>query len=136
MTRATAVVWLGVAVHAGLVIHRAWDELTDAYVVQGLFRTYRPPGPQPDGWLVDPRPGDLATEITARYGPASPASAPAPSPTAWAAWLAARGLSPRPATGFAGPDEPPRLIFLASGEIRLQTGRFQGQAVLFDPPAG
>ncbi|MCA9528310.1 MAG: hypothetical protein KC549_18625 [Myxococcales bacterium] len=136
MTRATAGVWLLLGLHGALVTRQAWLELHDSYEIQGLFRMYRPPRLTAEGWLIDPRPGDLAAEIAERYGPAGADGAPPPTLDGWQGWLGEHGFATAFATGFGGPEDPPRLVFLPGDRVVLQTGRFRGQAVLFDPAQG
>ena len=63
---------------AGVVVVRAYGEVTTRPVVQGLVRTWRPP--EPDGPLngpvIDPRGTSLAEELRARYGIDVPTAAP------------------------------------------------------------
>lgn len=139
--------WLFMGCYIAWVGQRAWADLTDEYVVQGLFRTYQPPRETPDGWLIDVRPGDLLSEIQARYAPgtaptglaaaaeATLSSGHTTDQQALAAWterLTALGYHVRPGQGVGS---PPGLLFVPGGPWLL-TGHFQGQPTVFDPRRG
>lgn len=135
-------VWLPMLLYVAWVVHRAHTELHDAYVIEGLFRTYQPPSELPQGALIDARPGALLAEIQARYQSERPPGNPSTlkpflasdgaSFADWQARLSALGISTRPATG---PGPTPRLLFVEAGPW-LQTGFFQGQPTVFDPAQG
>jgi hypothetical protein len=109
-------------------------ELAGDYTVVGLFRTYHQPYEGPDGWVIDPRPGDLAAEVYRRFKLGTPPD-PAPKGRAeWAAALTGAGVQ------VLSTDAPwqglnPRLYFGAPAP-RLFIGAFGRQPVVFDPARG
>ena len=122
--------WIPMAVHLSWLGHRAYTELTDAYVIEGLFRTYLPPRAVHHGWLIDARTGSLADELKLRYGrgPVVEGSDVA----SWTAVLVNGGYQVR---SVEGPGTTPRLLMLPDA-VWLQTGMFQGQPTVFDPKRG
>ncbi len=124
---------------------RAWlghAELRSHAPVRGLFRAYLPPHVEIGGdealslTVIDPRPGDLLTEIRDRYRPGAPLPDPprADTPEAWASALVALGLPAKPTTEpWNGAD--PRLYLGPAGPWLL-TGVFGRQPVFFDPARG
>ncbi len=118
---------------------RAWagyHELRRQYVVEGLFRTYQPPYPDGDAWVIDPRPGDLWTEVHDRYRPGVPLPPPPASatPEAWTLALTVLDLPAHPAPDTWSGAEP--RVWFGPGGPWLLTGVFGRQPVFFDPARG
>jgi hypothetical protein len=109
----TAAGGLTLAAYFAWLVSHAIGELADEAPIAGLRRTYTPPYALPtgDAWVIDPRPGELAAELTARFGAAPTAPAPGPAAAAadWAAWLIAAGHDPppRPPPPPPSPPTPP-----------------------------
>ncbi len=130
--------WLLTSAYALWLLPHAYQELNEEYKVEGLFRSYERPHALSEGWLLDPRPGDLLEELLSRYRPGSSAllhSGPLPKdPQAWAQLLERYGLESRLGHGL-GRGLHPRLIFTAGGPWLL-ISLYLGRPVVFDPQRG
>jgi hypothetical protein len=133
-----------VLAYLGWLVPHAWLELNEDYAYAGLFRQHRSPYPLPDdaGWVIDPRPGDLDAELSARYFGGRPLP-PLAAPTleGWRARFAALGQPTAPIEARAPADSEaaahftPRLVLRPEGP-RLVVGRYEGQWVAFEPTVG
>ena len=130
--RLALLLWPALLLYFGAVIWRAHGELTAEYTVRGLFRDYARPRSLPIGTLFDPRQGDLAAEIDARYGSAGP-PVTEDGIAAWQAALRARGFEASATTGVG--EGEPRLVFMPAGPW-LIVNRSNGRFVTFDPQRG
>jgi hypothetical protein len=127
--------------YLGWLVPHAYDELNEVYDVVGQFRRYRSPFELPEGagWVIDPRGGDLDTELSRRFlggRPLPPLAAP--TTEAWAQRLNAVGLATTPIDAradFEAEAPAPRLILLPTGP-RLVLGRAEGGWVAFEPEIG
>ncbi len=112
----TRLLWVAIAVYGGFVAWTGHRDLTARYTVQGLFRTYAHAYEDPDGHVIDPRPGALDAEIRRRYGAGEAALGP---------------------TATKGPGEglKPRVVGVG-GARWLVVGFFGRRPVVFDPARG
>lgn len=131
--RLALVLWPIILVYGTLAVFHAYAELTEPYQVQGLFRTYAPPYLDHDGWVIDPRPADLFTEIQTRFASDHAAEPPsAVTAEAWQTALEALGLTVRATDRLT---DLPQVVFEPDGP-RLIFGAFAWRRLVFDPRRG
>lgn len=125
--------WALLGLYAGWLVVHARAQIAVRFEVYALGGRLRPPYPDFDGDVIDPRPGFVAGEIAFRYG-RRPDAVDDDTPEMWRRALVDAGYRVEILAGYGDGIEP-RIVFTDTGP-RLCVSAFGRRPVVFDPRRG